>query len=99
MSKNKSRYRPFNIPENPVKFINLNVKCTTIKLLKDDIGYITDDLAFDNYLLDEYQKNNPWKKEKKLNFKKWSYSALQKKILREWKASQKVRENICKTIS
>ena len=59
MNKNKSRYRPCNIPENPVKFIDLNVKCTTIKLLKDDIGYIIDDLVFDNYLLDEYQKHNP----------------------------------------
>ena len=59
MSKNKSRYRPCNIPENTVKFIVLNVKYTIIKLLKDDIGYIIDDLVFDNYLLDEYQKHNP----------------------------------------
>ena len=76
MSKNKSRYRPFNIPENPVKFINLNVKCTTIKLLKDDIGYIIDDLVFDNYLLDEYQKHNPWKKKKSWTSLKWNISAL-----------------------
>lgn len=77
MSKNKSRCRHCNIPENPVKFIDLNVKYTIIKLLKDDIGYIIDDLVFDNYPLDEYQKHNPWRKKKKSwTSLKWNYSTL-----------------------
>lgn len=63
------------------------------------IGYITDDLAFDNYLLDEYQKNNPWKKEKSWTSKMKLFCSAKENIKRMKSKSKRVRENICKTIS